>query len=38
MPLDEKLTLADFVVDNCHSLSDLDWQIKQLLFRLERMM
>ena len=37
MPLDEKLTLADFVVDNCHSLSDLDWQIKQLLFRLERM-
>ena len=37
MPLDEKLTVADFVVDNCHSLSDLDWQIKQLLFRLERM-
>lgn len=38
MPLDEKLTLADFVVDNCHALADLDWQIKQLLFRLERMM
>ncbi len=37
MPLDEKLTLADFVIDNCHSLGDLDWQIKQLLFRLERM-
>lgn len=37
MPLDEKLTLADFVVDNCHALADLDWQIKQLLFRLERM-
>ena len=37
MPLDEKLTLADYVVDNCHTLADLDWQIKQLLFRLERM-
>lgn len=38
MPLDDKLALADFVIDNCHSLGDLDWQIKQLLFRLERMM
>ena len=38
MPLEDKLTLADFVVDNCHGLGDLDWQIKQLLFRLERMM
>lgn len=38
MPLDDKLTLADYVIDNCHSLGDLDWQIKQLLFRLERMM
>ena len=38
MSLDEKLALADYVLDNCHSLSDLDWQIKQLLFRLERMM
>lgn len=37
MSLDEKLTLADFVIDNCHSLGDLEWQIKQLLFRLERM-
>ena len=37
MPLDDKLTLADYVIDNCHSLGDLDWQIKQLLFRLERM-
>jgi dephospho-CoA kinase len=37
MSLDEKLTLADYVLDNCHSLSDLDWQIKQLLFRIERM-
>ena len=37
MPLEDKLTLADFVVDNCHGLGDLDWQIKQLLFRLERM-
>lgn len=36
MSLDEKLTLADFVIDNCHSLGDLDWQIKQLLYRLER--
>ena len=36
MPLDEKMQLADFVVDNCHSLTDLDWQLKQLLFRLER--
>ncbi len=37
MSLDEKLALADYVLDNCHSLGDLDWQIKQLLFRLERM-
>ena len=37
MSLDDKLTLADYVLDNCHSLNDLDWQIKQLLFRLERM-
>ena len=37
MPLEEKMELADYVVDNCHSLSDLDWQLKQLLFRLERM-
>jgi dephospho-CoA kinase len=37
MSLDEKLSLADYVIDNCHSLGDLDWQIKQLLFRLERM-
>ena len=37
MSLDDKLTLADYVLDNCHGLSDLDWQIKQLLFRLERM-
>lgn len=38
MSLEDKLTLADYVLDNCHGLSDLDWQIKQLLFRLERMM
>ena len=38
MSLDEKLELADYVIDNCHSLGDLDWQLKQLLFRLERMM
>ena len=37
MSLEDKLPLADYVLDNCHSLSDLDWQIKQLLFRLERM-
>ena len=37
MSLDEKLAKADYVIDNCHSLGDLDWQIKQLLFRLERM-
>ena len=37
MPLEEKMVKADFVVDNCHSLADLDWQLKQLLFRLERM-
>ena len=37
MSLDKKLELADFVVDNCHSIGDLEWQIKQLLFRLERM-
>ena len=38
MSLEDKLALADYVIDNCHSYSDLDWQIKQLLFRLERMM
>ena len=37
MSLEEKLTLADYVIDNCHGLGDLGWQIKQLLFRLERM-
>lgn len=37
MPLEDKLSLADIVIDNCHGLGDLDWQIKQLLFRLERM-
>ncbi len=37
MMLDDKLALADFVIDNCHTLGDLDWQIKQLLFKLERM-
>ena len=37
MPLDDKIELADFIIDNCHLLSDLDWQIKQLLFRLEKM-
>lgn len=36
MSMDEKLELADYVIDNCHSLGDLDWQIKQLLYRLER--
>lgn len=36
MSLEEKLELADYVVDNCHGLTDLDWQLKQLLFRLER--
>ena len=37
MSLEDKLSLADFVIDNCHGLGDLDWQIKQLLLRLERM-
>lgn len=37
MPLEDKLVLADYVIDNCHGFGDLDWQIKQLLFRLERM-
>lgn len=36
MPLDKKMELADYVLDNCHSLNDLDWQLKQLLFRMER--
>ena len=35
MPLDKKVSLANFVIDNCHRESDLDWQIKQILFRLE---
>lgn len=38
MSLEDKLALADYVIDNCHGLGDLDWQLKQLLFRLERMM
>lgn len=38
MSLEEKMGLADYIIDNCHGLGDLDWQIKQLLFRLERMM
>lgn len=37
IPLEEKLSLADIVIDNCHSLGDLDWQIKQMLLKLERM-
>ena len=36
MPLDKKMELADYVLDNCHSLNDIDWQLKQLLFRMER--
>lgn len=36
MPLDKKMELADYVLDNCHSLNDIDWQLKQLLFRIER--
>ena len=35
MPLEKKMALADFVIDNCHSEGDLDWQIKQILFKLE---
>jgi dephospho-CoA kinase len=35
MPLDKKMALANFVIDNCHQESDLDWQIRQILFKLE---
>lgn len=37
IPLEDKLSMADYVIDNCHTLGDLDWQIKQLLLKLERM-
>ena len=31
MPIQEKLDLADYVIDNCHSEGDLEWQVRQLL-------
>jgi dephospho-CoA kinase len=37
MPLVVKMEKADFIIDNCHSEGDLNWQIKQILFNLERM-
>ena len=37
MPLADKMEKADFIVDNCHQEGDLNWQINQILFKLERM-
>ena len=34
MPMKEKVLLADFVIDNCHCESDIDWQLHQLLNKL----
>ena len=34
MPMEEKIKKADLVIDNSHSESDLDWQISQILFKL----
>ena len=31
MPIQEKLDLADYVIDNCHGEGDLKWQVTQLL-------
>ena len=31
MPIQEKLDLADYVIDNCHSEGDLRWQVTQLI-------
>ena len=36
MSLEEKMERADFIIDNCHAEADLDWQISQILFRLEK--
>lgn len=35
MPLKEKVEKADFVIDNCHSEGDIDWQLHQLLKKLK---
>ena len=31
----EKMERADYIIDNCHSISDLDWQIKQIIDKLK---
>lgn len=36
MPLKEKVKLADYVIDNCHSVGDIDWQLQQLLKKLKK--
>lgn len=34
--LENKLDNADFIIDNCHNEGDLDWQIKQMILKIER--
>ena len=31
----EKMERADYIIDNCHSIGDLDWQIKQIIDKLK---
>lgn len=31
MPMDEKLERATYIIDNCHQIEDLPWQVKQLM-------
>ena len=35
MSLQEKIELADFIIDNSHSIGDLPWQVKQLIIKLK---
>jgi len=38
MPLDEKLVLSDYVIDNCHQIGDLNWQIKVVIGKIKEKM
>ena len=35
MDTKEKIDRADFIIDNCHNIGDLDWQIKQIIDKLK---
>ena len=37
MSLSEKMERADFIIDNCHQQGDLNWQVKQIIEKIERM-